>query len=145
MKKNIFYLFLIIIIFSLSQHISCKKSGTDPAEKEYVMPDSNVVFLSDTLNDIFGLFTLKCGSRDGCHSPLDQFDLTSYSEIINHELKNGGMMINRWDGASSPLYLILLPDPPMSIGERMPPGGPYLNSNQTNAVKIWIDDRCPER
>jgi hypothetical protein len=144
MKNKLFYLFLSLIILFFIQYLSCKKSGTNPTEKDYVMPDSNVVFMSDSANDISGLFTLKCGSFDGCHSPIDPLDLTSSCElIINHHLKDGRPLVRLGDGGGSILYLILRPDASLSIGETMPPGGPYLNDNQINAVKIWIDDTCP--
>jgi hypothetical protein len=148
--KKIFFLFILFVItINLLRIISCKKSGTNPTEKDYVMPDSNLVFdsKSDSVHDIQGLFTLKCGSFDGCHSPINpvrELDLTSDCNLIlNHQLEDGRQLVLLGNGESSILYLILLPDPSMSIGERMPQGGPYLNDNQMNAVKLWIDDACP--
>ena len=143
-------LFIIIPLFIigcwLSIH-SCKKSGTNPAERDYVMPDKNVVFDSDTVSvhDIQGLFELKCGSWDGCHSaiePAKDLDLTaSCGMIVDHQIEGGGFLIISGDADASILYRRLLPG--NGIGEQMPRGGPYLTDNQINAVIIWIDTDCP--
>lgn len=120
--------------------MGCSDSGTDPQDKPIVLPDSNL-----TYNDhIYPLFLLKCGSRDGCHSfinPARNLVLIDYNTIINYTLYDppSPQLILENNGANSPLYLVLLPGDNLGI-PRMPKDGPYLNSNQYNGVKIWIDE-----
>ena len=147
MVRRIFFLIPIFIVGCWFIIHSCKESGTSPTENEYVMPDSNIVYQSkyDSVHDISGLLTLKCGSWDGCHSaiePANGLELAISCSMIKSQLvQDGRNLIWPKEPESSILYIRLFPDNPE--GEQMPRGGPYLTDNQINAVRIWIEDDCP--
>ncbi len=134
--KKIFS-FSCLIIFII--YWGCADSGTDPQDEKIVLPDSNITYT----DHIYPLFLLKCGSRDGCHSninPERDLILTEYSIVKNHALLyDGTKLVLEGNGENSPLYLVLLPGNNLGIS-RMPKNGPYLNANQYNGVKIWIDE-----
>lgn len=50
-------------------------------------------------------------------------------------------LITPGSGAGSFLYQILLTD--IAGRQRMPRGGPYLNNNNIEGVRIWIDEGAP--
>ena len=121
---------------------SCSDTGQNPADVDITLPDSNLTFIED----MRPFFIAKCASRSGCHSFSDQaggLDLTDYQAIISHTVFTdfgNEQLVIQGDGNSSFLYRILLND-----GEggrpRMPlDGPPYLNQNNTNGVKIWINE-----
>ena len=133
-----FYFIIGIIII-----ISCTESGTDPRDENVVLPDSNL-----TYNDhIYKLFLLKCGSREGCHSytnparnlVLIEYDMFRYKSLSG---AGGGLLILNGNGEASPLYKILV-DSYYAGVPKMPKDGPYLNSNQTDGVRQWINEGAP--
>jgi len=96
------------------------------------------------INDIGPLFLAKCGTNSGCHNPIDKaggLDITNYQAIILHrvdtEFGNVNLVIPG-SGESSFLYQVLFQN--FLYTPRMPLDGPYLNSNNTNGVKVWIDE-----
>jgi hypothetical protein len=116
---------------------SCQDSGTDPADQVFNLPDSNVTYI----DHIKPMFTAKCASHNGCHSGFDQaggLNLTNYEAIILHQLDSGEPLVRSGYGETSALFQILLAD--YSGIPRMPREGPYLNSNNSNGVKIWINE-----
>jgi hypothetical protein len=133
-KKFTLLIVLSAIILIISN--ACDK-GTDPQDRVFVLPDSNLTYA----NNIQNLLVAKCTSRSGCHSTSDQaggLDLTNYYAIINHYINGNIPLVINGDGENSALYRILLAaylDKP-----RMPLDGPYLNTNNSNGVKIWIDE-----
>ncbi len=129
---------LIFLSASLLVIIStCQDNGTNPEDRVFVLPDSNLTYAKN----IQDLLVAKCTSRSGCHSTSDQaggLDLTNYYAIINHYINGNIPLVINGDGENSALYRILLAaylDKP-----RMPLDGPYLNTNNSNGVKIWIDE-----
>lgn len=136
-----FYLIPVIVLIVLTIiSYACKDSGTDPQDKEFVLPDSNLTYI----DDIGPLFLAKCGTNSGCHNPIDKaggLDITNYQAIILHrvdtEFGNVNLVIPG-SGESSFLYQVLFQN--FLYTPRMPLDGPYLNSNNTNGVKVWIDE-----
>ena len=125
---------IIIIIF-----IGCSDSGTDPKDN-FVLPDSALNFNEH----IYPLFSAKCSSRSGCHAisnPAAGLILIDYNEITTHFMTNtpSEPLIRVGEGADSPLYRVLVEDGLYGV-PRMPYNGPYLNSNQTEGIKTWIDE-----
>ena len=134
-----FFIFaaLVFLISTLSNN-SCK-SPTD-ADKEITLPDSNLNYT----DDIFPLFSAKCGSENGCHStyfggiPANGLDLTQYENLINHMVEGSERIIIPGHGAESFLYRILLE--PLLGRRQMPPDRAPLSVNNINGIKTWIDE-----
>ena len=126
------FLFLIFLLVIISL-IACKESTK--SDEEIILPQSNITYFKH----IQKLFSVKCAAP-GCHNYLDhsgELDLTDYTSIMTKSVENELIVIPGY-GEQSFLYRILLEDYKGEI--RMPPNGPYLNSNNTNAVKVWIDE-----
>ena len=130
----VLYIFLIVLV------LACSDSGTNPQDKEFVLPDSNLTFV----DDVGPLLLAKCGSNSGCHNPSDKaggLDLTQYQNILLHMVETSAgaqKLVLAGDGANSFLYRVLL-----SIyfeTPRMPFDGPYLNKNNSDGIRIWIDE-----
>lgn len=140
MIRNILTVLSLVVFAILLFNSGCADSGTNPQEENIVLPDSNL-----TYNDhIYSLFSLKCSSRDGCHSfinPARGLIMIDYNNIMNHYLKYSPSekLILVGDGESSPLYKVLIQDGYQGIPQ-MPKDGPYLNANQVNGVKKWIKE-----
>ncbi len=142
MQKLIrFYLIpaVVLVVLTIISY-ACKDSGNDPQDKEFVLPDSNLTYI----DDIGPLFLAKCGSNSGCHNPIDKaggLDITNYQAIILHrvdtEFGNVNLVIPG-TGEGSFLYQVLFQN--FLNTPRMPKDGPYLNTNNTNGVKTWIDE-----
>jgi len=133
----LFYLTFMILILLTS---SCKDNSTGPSDKEFVLPDSNLSFDKD----IGPLFLAKCASGSGCHSSTSNpsgLDLTDYQQIQLHWVDTDAgpvKLVEPGSGNTSFLYRILLSG---YLGRiQMPKDGPYLNQNNTNGVKVWIDE-----
>jgi hypothetical protein len=128
---------LLAVLFFLAVLNTCKDNGTNPENTEFVLPDSNLTYL----DHIRPMFVAKCASRSGCHSNTDLaggLDLTDYQAIRLHWVNVTTPLVIDGDGANSYLYRVLLPT---DIGTpRMPLDGPYLNNNNTNGIKVWIDE-----
>jgi hypothetical protein len=135
MKKLIRWSLILGVIVLLIA--ACKDKGTNPEDQVFNLPDSNLTYI----DHIKPLFVSKCASRSGCHATSDQeggLDLTDYQAIRLHLINGTVPLVFSGEGATSPLYLILQSSY-LNI-PRMPLDGPYLNSNNTNAVKVWIDE-----
>ena len=125
----LFLIFVLVIIIL----IACKES-TKP-EEEIILPKSNLTYSKDILK----LFNVKCATPN-CHNYLDQagdLDLTDYNAIMIKTVE-GEPIVMPENGETSFLYRILIEN--YKGGFRMPLNGPYLNSNNTNGVKVWIDE-----
>jgi hypothetical protein len=144
MQHTIVYILLsTIIILSCALGISsCSDEGTNPADQDIILPDSDLTYF----DDIRPLFIAKCASQSGCHSFSDQvngLDLTDYLVTINHIVEDTDIgsepLVISGNGAASFLYRILMDNE--GGRPRMPLSGPpYLNRNNTDGVKIWIDE-----
>lgn len=132
-------IFKICICFSFIFYFGCSESGTEPQEN-IILPESNLNF-----NDhIYPLFSAKCSSRNGCHTfnnPAANLALTDYNQIITHFMNDAPSepLIRIGDGDNSPLYIVLIQESYLGV-PRMPFNGPYLNSNQYEGVKVWINE-----
>ena len=130
-RLNVIFLSLILIA-------GCS-SSTKP-EENIVLPESNLNF-----NDhIYPLFISKCSSRSGCHALGDAkhgLELTNYPSIITHFMSEAlsVTLVIIEDGENSPLYKVLIFEDFLGT-PRMPSNGPYLNANQYNGVKKWINE-----
>lgn len=137
--RNLF-IFGLIFTAAVLLVISCSKDSTNPSEKEFVLPDSNLSFQTD----IGPLFLAKCASQNGCHSTVDNaggLDLTNYQDIMIHIVQTDAgpvRLVEPGNANGSFLYPILISD---YLGKRQqPPDGPYLNANNASGVKTWIDE-----
>jgi hypothetical protein len=132
-------IFSVVICLFFVFYFGCSESGTEPQET-IILPESNLNF-----NDhIYPLFSTKCSSRNGCHTfnnPAANLALTDYNQIVNHFMNNAPSepLVRINDGDNSPLYIVLIQEGYLGV-PRMPFNGPYLNSNQFEAVKIWINE-----
>ena len=129
----------MVLIALILISYSCKDSGTNPQDKEFVLPDSNLTF-----DDVGPMLLAKCGSNSGCHNPTDKaggLDITNYQAIMLHRVQSefgSAILVIPGSGEASFLYQILLQT---SLGiPRMPKDGPFLNSNNINGVRIWINE-----
>jgi len=121
---------------------ACSETGQDPSDVDIKLPDSNLTYN----DDMRPFFITKCASRSSCHSFSDQAGglhfndyLSIRSHVVNTEFCNEQLVIPG-DGNNSILYRILLIDGECGL-PRMPiDGPPYLNQNNTNGVKTWIDE-----
>lgn len=132
-KQNIFNLVILTVIGAILLLFACKKSTK--SEEEIVLPESDLTYSKDILK----LFSAKCATP-GCHTYLDRagdLDLTNYPEIMIKTVQ-GQPIVKPEDGEHSFLYVILKQN--YIETPRMPLDGPYLNSNNTNGVKVWIDE-----
>ena len=132
----LFTIFLLLLGIS-----SCADSGKDPADIEITLPDSNLAYF----DHIRPLFISKCASQSGCHDLIDQaagLDLTDYTTIRSHTVYTefgSEQLVISGNGTASFLYRILLDNQGGRL--RMPLSGPpYLNQNNTDGVKTWIDE-----
>jgi hypothetical protein len=141
MKKFLQYLMFPGLLFSLLTlaSYSCSDSGTNPQDKEFVLPDNNL-----TWQEVGPMLLAKCGSNSGCHNPTDKaagLDITNYQAVMLHRVQTefgNEILVIPGSGEGSFLYQILLQT---QLGvPRMPLDGPYLNSNNTNGVRIWINE-----
>ncbi len=119
---------------------ACKDNSTGPSDKEFVLPDSNLSFQKH----IGPMFLAKCASGSGCHASTGNpsgLDLTDYQQIQFYWVDtDAGLvkLVEPGNGNNSFLYRILLSG---YLGRiQMPKDGPYLNQNNTNGVKVWIDE-----
>jgi hypothetical protein len=119
---------------------SCSDSGTNPQDQEFVIPESDLTF-----TDHIGPMVLaKCGSNSGCHNTTDRaggLDMTNYQSIMLHFVTNefgSEKLVVPGSGEVSFMYRVLLQNQPGVA--RMPLDGPFLNSNNTNGIKVWIDE-----
>jgi len=137
--NRIFKILLISTIIGITICSGCKESGTNPTDESVVLPDSNLTYNEH----IYKLFLLKCGSTSGCHSNSDQpFDfLLDYSRLIDYRLSipTNDLLIQLNNGDIRTLNLILSQEG-FGIIPKMPKNGPYLNRNQYNGVRQWIDE-----
>jgi hypothetical protein len=131
---------IILIVLTIISY-ACKDDGTNPQDKEFVLPESNLTYI----DDIGPLFLAKCGSNSGCHNPTDKaggLDITNYQAIRLHRVdteESGTVnLVIPLNGEGSFLYQVLFNN--FFKTPRMPKDGPYLNSNNTNGVKTWIDE-----
>ena len=130
---------IILIVLTIISY-ACKDDGTNPQDQEFVLPDSNLTYL----DDIGPLFLAKCGSNSGCHNPIDKaggLDITNYQAIILHHVDTEYGIVSLLipgNGEGSFLHQVLFQN--FLATRRMPADGPYLNSNNTNGVKTWIDE-----
>ena len=141
MKKIIRFILIpsmVLIALTLISY-SCKDSGTNPQDKEFVLADSNLTF-----DDVGPMLLAKCGSNSGCHNPTDKaggLDITNYQAIMLHWVQSefgSAKLVIPGSGEASFLHQILLQS---SLGvPRMPKDGPFLNSNNINGVRIWINE-----
>ena len=129
----------MVLIALILISYSCKDSGTNPQDKEFVLPDSNLTF-----DDVGPMLLAKCGSNSGCHNPTDKaggLDITNYQAIMLHRVQSefgSAILVIPGSGEASFLYQILLQT---SLGiPRMPKDGPFLNSNNINGVRVWINE-----
>jgi hypothetical protein len=126
------FLILLFVVVNIIL-IACKESTK--SEEEIVLPESNLTYFRHMQK----LFNVKCATP-GCHTYLDQagnLDLTDYAAIMTKTVEGELIVIPEY-GEQSFLYRILIENYKGQL--RMPLNGPYLNSNNTNGVKIWIDE-----
>jgi hypothetical protein len=134
--------FLLISTLSMFYMISCEKNPTQ-TEGEITLPDSNLTYTEH----IFPLFTAKCGSETGCHSPnfggvpARDLDLTNYQSIRTHMVDGSELLVIEFQGGQSFLYNILLG--PISGRRQMPPDRTPLSVNNIMGIKTWIDEGAP--
>jgi hypothetical protein len=133
-------IFTLGICFLFIYNFNCSQSGTEPKEN-IILPESNLNF-----NDhIYPLFSAKCSSRSGCHTfnnPAANLALTDYIQVVNNHFMNNAPsepLVRINDGENSPLYIVLFQEGYLGV-PRMPFNGPYLNSNQYEGVKVWINE-----
>ena len=137
MKKRI--LNIVLFLFVLILIVNCSNSSTEP-EENIVLPDS----LLNYNDHIYPLFSSKCSSRSACHaisSPAAGLILVDYNEIRTHFMTNAPSepLLHVGNGEGSSLYKVLIQQDFLGV-PRMPYNGPYLNSNQYEGVKKWIDE-----
>ena len=126
-----------LIIGFLLLLVSCSKSGTNPEDQVFELPDSNLTFV----DDIQPLFISKCSSRTGCHLPPEPkrgLDLRNYDAIKLHLVDNIVPLVISGNGEGSFLYQIL--QGPLLSSRQMPLDSPLLNENNKNGIKTWIDE-----
>ena len=130
----------IINIISISFILIFLAGCSTESEENIVLPEINLNF-----NDhIYPLFSTKCSSRSACHaisSPAAGLIMIDYNEIITHFMKNAPSepLIHAGNGEDSPLYKVLVQEDFLGV-PKMPYNGPYLNSNQYEGVKTWMDE-----
>jgi len=138
--NNPFFIYTILVfLISVIYLSSCDDNPAD-SSKDIVLPDSNLNY-SD---HIFPLFTVKCGSENGCHSPnfgglpARGLDLTDYTSIRTHMIDGSEHLVIEYQGELSFLYNILLS--PISGRRQMPPDREPLTINNIVGIKTWIDE-----
>jgi hypothetical protein len=114
-------------------------------DQNNTLPESNITFSEH----IRPLFRIRCGSENGCHSflntggyPAKRLQLTNYQSTITHLIDGDEPLIIPGQGEQSFLYKILFM--PLSDSPRMPKERIPLNTNNTNCIRIWIDEGALE-
>jgi hypothetical protein len=114
-------------------------------DENNALPESNITFSEH----IRPLFRIRCGSENGCHSflntggyPAKRLQLTNYQSTITHLIDGDEPLIIPGQGEQSFLYKILFM--PLSDSPRMPKERIPLNTNNTNCIRIWIDEGALE-
>lgn len=94
--------------------------------------------------DIQEIFTRRGCTGGNCHGSATQagLDLRSgaaYDELLNEaSSQTGGDRVTPFDAENS--YLVIKVEGRQSIGERMPFGGPALDSIDIQNIRNWIDN-----
>jgi hypothetical protein len=91
--------------------------------------------------DIQPILSTSGCTVSGCHGTGSaQGNMTlgsgSYDEVLTASGLHGKIVVPG-DAASSNMYLKVTDTPP--FGNRMPNGGPYLNTTQINLIRDWIN------
>ena len=90
------------------------------------------------------VFDLSCATS-GCHAGSASPDLSAgraYGNIVGVPGTRGLPLVAPGRPDSSYLYLKLLPEAAVA-GDRMPPGGPYLEPEVLAMVRAWIERGAP--
>lgn len=135
------YIFASVFIFGVLI-LACQDEGTNPIDRNYVIPDSNISYYEDLQPMFYG----KCGIGSACHSAENlNNDLFFADKIIfmNYMISRTGeklVDLELWNNPQrQPLYLIVT-EPYAGI-EQMPPlsyGREWLNRNQVDGIEQWI-------
>jgi hypothetical protein len=140
-KVSIFSLiFSLLLIIALA----CSDNSTNPESPDIVLPGSNVTYSKH----VGPLFAAKCAIPGGCHDTIDKAggvnfsNVSTYPEIMQHVVTTqvgDFQLVSPGSSDNSFLYRILNEAvPPIS---KMPKNGPpWLNDNNLNGVKVWIDE-----
>jgi hypothetical protein len=126
-KSGSLFFFIFIAISLLS---NCSKNSTEP--DRFNFPDSNLSFS----RHIRPIFEENCTSS-GCHAmvnPAAGLDLETPAPTF---MSNDGPVVFPFDAEHSILYLII--DVGYN-GIRMPLNGNYLDKEQIQAIKTWINE-----
>ena len=150
--KSFSLLFFICALIIQLLHNGCSDEGTNPNDKKFVLPESDVSFYEH----IEPLFNARCGLGSGCHSPTDIQNPLLYNDLVNrdaliyHPLSSTceqliDLSIHQNNPHLAPLYLILAEGYP-SFENWMPPPNRTepLNENQLNGIRQWISEGAPE-
>lgn len=95
-----------------------------------------------TFSNVQNILSSSCATS-GCHdSSTEQngVNLTSYDDVMNSVGQQyGENVVQADDAAGSPLVDKIESGNP-EFGDRMPPGGPYLSTDDIDLIKDWINE-----
>ena len=144
--KAVFIILLTGLLFTAQ---FCK-DGSDPGEDKFVIPDSDISFITH----IAPMLEFYCGTDRGCHSPFDDdkrflyLHLTLKTSLLNYQFINGYKMVdlrNHKDRPQdAPFYILLTRGYPQDDDIMPPFTRKQLNENQTEGIKRWIAEGAPD-
>lgn len=94
-----------------------------------------------TFTNVQEIFESSCGGTN-CHinNRRSGVRLDSYDNVTSSEGDQyGKLVVQEGDAANSPLVDKIESSNP-EHGERMPPGGPFLSSDDIDLIKEWINE-----
>jgi hypothetical protein len=92
------------------------------------------------------IFTPRCAIAGGCHAGVDAQlgqDLSegkTYASVVGVESQEVPGLLRVAPGDPDDSYLLMkVSGDPRIAGERMPYGGPYLETSEIEAIREWIE------
>lgn len=96
------------------------------------------------------IFTPRCALAGGCHAGVDApfgQDLSegkAYGNIVSVPSQEVETFLRVAPGDPDNSYLLLkIAGDPRIAGERMPLGGPYLDTTEIEMIRSWIESGAP--
>lgn len=142
--KPIYTMFIVMFCSLALIAVSCSDNSTgtnDGSSSNGGGNDDGSTPTEPTFTNVQEIFESSCGGVN-CHISnqrsgvrIDTYDNATNSEGDQY----GKLVIQEGDAAGSPIVDKIESSNP-EHGDRMPPGGPFLSSDEIDLIKEWIND-----
>lgn len=135
MRRGIPFIILLAMLTCLPAGFSCSGDGKKTVQPIVnPFPSSNLSFTQH----IRPLFLENCAAFGGCHQTAVRaggLDLQTPSPDFQGD---SGLDVVPFNASASLLFQLLFQ--PVGLIRRMPPEGPSLDQNETEALRTWINE-----